>query len=521
MHKLGFLGTLVAVLLAVTPMAAGQAFVQQGNVLDANPRVGSGGLNYGARRYDVNLGNQIVTGNVAGGLGFRGFSPVRDPSSLFFTNYSSPFYGGTGLLGVYAPYSGLPSDRLTVFNRESVSVSALRQGYTPGRLRPTPYYSPSSTVADTGALIAGLNRPGSSQLASPYSPARPDLRIVPKNPLETAAPAAGSLLSVAPRLVRIDTGQALAGPVNSRLMSSRLFGAVREVPVEFLAAQAERYSGGALAVPPPQDVAPEPPEPRGAPGQQPAPEGPEAPVSEEQGAVRLRMPSEASSLAAAGPNSMLRGTAGPLARGLPGTPDRMTQAQAEARAGARPGAGPPLSEAEFTGPIRSFVGTQATAFNQQLDQAEDLLKQGQFYRAAETYTVAQTIDPDNPLPLLGRSVALLAAGDYMSSANSLFTAIRLFESRVALQVDWSALVPAENLLAQRRADLEKRLQVFDDFRLRFLLGYLQFSTGQVNAGLFNMERAAANAPVELESVRRFVAQLKEKFSAGPETRPAK
>ena len=42
--------------------------------------------------------------------------------------------------------------------------------------------------------------------------------------------------------------------------------------------------------------------------------------------------------------------------------------------------------------------------------------------------MARMLDANNPLPLLGRAVSLLAAGDYMSSSTNLFQAIRLFEA---------------------------------------------------------------------------------------------
>ncbi|HOB76727.1 MAG TPA: hypothetical protein PKG54_19625 [Phycisphaerae bacterium] len=517
----------ILAILVGTPFVHGQAFIQQGNALDANPRVGSGGLNYGARQYAPNAANRIVTGNVAGGGSFRGFSPIRDPSSLFFNNYNSPYYGGSGDLGLsglgsYNSQYGLPSDRLSLFNRESVSVNTIRQSGGLANANRTPYYSPGSTVANTGAIVAGLNRPGSSQLISPYTPARPDMRITPPNPLDTARTGGGSLLNISPRLVRIDSGAQLTGPVNQRLLDSRLFGAVREVPITDLASQAQRSSGRALSAPPPDMTRPRPgllpdgTEPRLI---------PEEPSMEdiEDLPGNLRVASEAGRLAAGGPNAALRGTDRTLARAISPLPDREATARAEQRGatGRQPGAGAGQPDLDSAGPLRSFVGTQVTAADRYLEEAEDLLKKGQYYRAADAFAVAQAIDPGDPLPLLGRSAALLLAGDYMSSANLLFTTIRLFESQAALRVDLKALVSDIVLLETRRSDLEERLQLFNDFRLRFLLGYLQFSTGQPEDGLLNMRQAAQEAPAELGALKGFVARLKEKSSSGPSTRPAK
>ncbi|MEM9110637.1 MAG: hypothetical protein AAGC72_11495 [Planctomycetota bacterium] len=62
---------LLTAALAVTP-AQGQVQVQDGNALDANQQVGSGGFNQAAQRVDYRARNLLITGNVGGGRAFRG-----------------------------------------------------------------------------------------------------------------------------------------------------------------------------------------------------------------------------------------------------------------------------------------------------------------------------------------------------------------------------------------------------------------------------------------------------------------
>lgn len=519
---------MVAILLIWPAGLFGQAFVQQGNALDANPRVGSGGLNYGARQFSPNAANRIVTGNVAGGLSFRGYSPIRDPSSLFFTNYTTVPVAGTsgGLTNetfITQSTYGLPSERLNSFNRESVSVANIRQGLVPGRYGPTPYYSPSGTVANTGAIIAGLNRPGTSELISPYMVPRPDLRIAPANPLEAAGGAQASPLEISPRLVRVDTGRPLTGPVNERLLGSRLFGAVREVPINALAAQAQSEAGGALRLPiidrrlyrteePDLDELTRP-------RPEAAPEGEETPDEMLLGipAGALRAPRETGRLAGTGDvDGLRRRTGGTLARPL-------TEPEAVAQAGAEPQPEGLPADRELPGGERTFTGPYAATITRLLEEAEGLLAKGQYYRAADRYALAQTIDPGIPQPPMGRAAALLAAGDYMSSANAIFTTIRLFGERTPTRLELLDRIPDEQVLAERRTDLEQRLQVFDDFRLRFLLGMVQYSTGQREAGLENMEQAAGRAPAEFSAVREYVERLKTAPADqnAPATRPGR
>jgi hypothetical protein len=107
--------TLLAVALLATPALAQQRVQQTGRLLDANPQVGSRGLNtYSLEALtDYQSRNAVITGNVAGGRHFRGN-----------INYGAPgsFGLGTG--------SGLPSDDLYPFERRS-APSAPAQLNTP------------------------------------------------------------------------------------------------------------------------------------------------------------------------------------------------------------------------------------------------------------------------------------------------------------------------------------------------------------------------------------------------------
>jgi hypothetical protein len=163
-------------------------------------------------------------------------------------------------------------------------------------------------------------------------------------------------------------------------------------------------------------------------------------------------------------------------------------------------------------PIRTFVGTEDSVLNQWLARGEELLADGEYYRAADAYRMARAVDFENPLPLLGSTMALLAAGDYLSSANTLFQAIRLFDSLALFRIDLTAFVPDLAALDRRRADLEQRLSRFDDFRLRFLLGYAEYCSGLEEFGLRNMQRASENMPEHLDHVKEFVQVLQRRHS---------
>lgn len=542
--------------LALAVPAIAQQQIRGGNVLDASNRLGSGGLNYAAQRtYNFNAGNRIVTGNVTGGRAFRGYSPIRSSNSLFLGNplgSTSSFSLDTGTAGV--TYStGLPSDSLSTFNRDSYSYYDARRRQQAGGLNDL-YYAPGSTVANTGNIIAGQNMVGTSQFRTPYVNPQPGL-IKPYDPLagvQGAQP--GASLALPTRLVRTDTGQFVTGRTNDRLLRSSLFrGAFREVPVTNLeeAAQAQAHLGAAMrqgdGVQGPLDVRVrdfQPEDPRIMKPTAPTQEAPDrrmgssldqilarAAADGDWEASLLRRPDSADRTAER--RRMARGAPAPSTRltgsfrGADNVFNRMldirdeitggtgttAEGERQARPAGAPGADQPDDPARTRRPavvpeeiqftrLRTFVGTKDSVLNQHLANAERALQDSRFYRASACYELAHTVAPDNPLPLLGRATALLAAGDYMTSVSELFRAIHLFESLSLFQIDLPSFVPDLNVLDRRRADLESRLALHDDYRLRFLLGFAEYCSGLTDRGIANMEQAIASAPIFMEVNQR-------------------
>jgi len=141
-------------------------------------------------------------------------------------------------------------------------------------------------------------------------------------------------------------------------------------------------------------------------------------------------------------------------------------------------------------PLETFAGQGPSAFNDQMLKAESLMEIGHYYEAADRYATASAMDPTNPLPLLGRGHALLAAGDYRSAAHALLQGLERFPEIARFALDLRALMGGGEQIDIRRADLLARLRERDSAELRFLLGYLEYHTGDRQRGLENLERAA-------------------------------
>lgn len=126
-----------------------------GHALDANPGRGTGGLNRPSGRFDAGgYADAVITGNVTGLGRFQAYSPVLQTNQF---------------------RASLPSAGLSSFEGASVGVGDVlsNRGLTSTR-----YYGVQQTVSDVGFIRAGMNAPGSSQLASPYA-APPRAGVLP------------------------------------------------------------------------------------------------------------------------------------------------------------------------------------------------------------------------------------------------------------------------------------------------------------------------------------------------------
>lgn len=592
----------MAVLLAGVS-AMGQYQIEQGRVLDANTRLGSGGLNYAQPQYQYNAGNRLMTGNVAGGRSFRGMSGISDPNAMFpgsrlidptlgsslFDSATAEIVSRTSQISAYA----LPSSRLDTFRRDSFNVWDYRNlGYNQASQVTgyIPYYSTTSAVTNTGAIIAGRNRLGTSQVYNPYETLGAALPMGAVDPYAVSGSLVkdGSSLAVPSRLLRKVSGEPLSGGFNSQLLQSRLFsGAVRQVTLAELSNQRSREE--ALGADMTSDVT-------SRVDFRVKPFGPEDTRVEgtglldtrrdmridagtgldrvferaaADGELRTGISAEAFTSPGAGRSALdqaaglRRSPAGPFATtGDVFAKMRTLSRQLPQSKLARPYAGAPASQKPeltlvpktvsppITAPtmtpqtaesmaaaqesalttIKTFVGTHDSVINEGLAQGEEKLQNKQFYRAAEQYQLTRSMAPDNPLPMLGNAMALLAAGDYMTAVNNLFDAIRVFESLSMFQIDLQSFVTDLDTLDRRRADLESRLEQAENFRLRFLLGWAEYCSGFKELGLGNMEKAMAIAlpekpeseePIaisftdepkaQLEAVQRFVEALREQY----------
>lgn len=460
-------------------------------------------------------GNAIVGGLARGGMSFQGYSPIGDP------------------LTFRAP---LGSSALSSFRRDSVSVA---DAYAPPAIGyfSRPYYDPSRTVGTVGSL-QGYN---------PLAVGAPTRD--PRTTMGVALPQ----VSVPTTGVVLTPAQAAVAPVPS-VPTSSIFGveslpAVPELPKpdlerRLMTAAGLTVPGGPAAVPAPvgpqssnpleavtrRELSPQPglalPDteappwarlvaPRGA--VQPGVTLPPPPPPSAAPTPKL---TDASILPGYDVFNDLR-----LAVALQADPRATWFEEMKAALRTQPELAAQLREdaartpQEYIDrlndtPLTSFTGGGPSPVNNELLKAEALMDIGSYTEAAERYAEAARLDPVNPLPLIGRGHALLAAGFYRSAAEALLRGLDRYPDLARFRMDLTALMGSGEVIDMRRADIAKQLSQRESPELRFLLGYLEYHTGDTARGLENLTRAATD-PRATSVMGRYVDVLRARGGAPP------
>jgi len=198
--KRSILPSVLVALGLAAPALAQQAAGGDGRALDANPQVGSGGYNANAPQIDYQLRNDLVTGNVTGGQGFRGNVGYTAPGE---------FRGGVG------------SDTVFDFNARSLPPAPRGYNYYGGGAGASVYREYAVPSAQAPLISAGGGAPayygGGTFLVAPRPGATYGERFTP---LPTEGTPVNSLGTPA----RVPGFDAAGGYTESPIFGVRQFG---------------------------------------------------------------------------------------------------------------------------------------------------------------------------------------------------------------------------------------------------------------------------------------------------------
>ncbi len=146
------------------------------------------------------------------------------------------------------------------------------------------------------------------------------------------------------------------------------------------------------------------------------------------------------------------------------------------------------------GEHKTFASFTDDKFNRYMRAGEEYLKHGKYYRAADAYTLASIYKANDPLAYAGKSHALFAAGEYMSSALFLARALEIFPGYSQFKIDIEAMVGDRDKLESRVLDVEQWQKESGSAELQFLLGYIYHQMGRGDRAKEMIDKAYEKMP---------------------------
>ncbi|MCP4259723.1 MAG: tetratricopeptide repeat protein [Planctomycetes bacterium] len=160
-----------------------------------------------------------------------------------------------------------------------------------------------------------------------------------------------------------------------------------------------------------------------------------------------------------------------------------------------------LSQADLSAKAKSIRGSHTRAdtfsmsrFNHHFKEAQDHLKGGRYYAAADSFALASIYKPNEPLCFSGKGHALLGAGEYISSALFLSRAIESNPEYVKTKVNLAATLGGQHILESRIADIREWLLRSGSGNLDFLLGYVYYRMGRLGPAQQAINAAYVKTP---------------------------
>ncbi|MBN1795832.1 MAG: hypothetical protein JW804_04100 [Sedimentisphaerales bacterium] len=138
---------------------------------------------------------------------------------------------------------------------------------------------------------------------------------------------------------------------------------------------------------------------------------------------------------------------------------------------------------------KSFASKSNDEFNKYMRSAEENMKSGKFYKAADDYSLASIYNPSDPLAYAGKSHALFAAGEYLSSALNLNRAIEIFGGYAEVKVDVVAMIGDKDTVEKRLADIDTWYEVTSSPELKFLQAYIYLQIDRLDKATDAIEDA--------------------------------
>lgn len=154
---------------------------------------------------------------------------------------------------------------------------------------------------------------------------------------------------------------------------------------------------------------------------------------------------------------------------------------------------PKLSHAEvktILGEHESVESFAAAKYEEYMRVAADFMKNNKYYRAADSYALAEVFKSNDPTALIGRGHALFAAGEYMSSSYFIERAITISPEFASGKLDLATIFSDRDLYESRVNKIVEWYKRSEAPELAFLLAYMFYQDGNLGMAVQAIEEAS-------------------------------
>lgn len=145
---------------------------------------------------------------------------------------------------------------------------------------------------------------------------------------------------------------------------------------------------------------------------------------------------------------------------------------------------------------KTFANLAQAKASQYIDAGMQLIQQGKYYKAADSFSMAAIWQPDNGLVYAGQSWALFNAGEFMSSAYYLGRAIELNPKLAERKIALTMLTSDRDVYENRLLEVSEWQKRSNSGELAFLMAYFYWQDGKVSQAQESMQTALALLPQE-------------------------
>jgi hypothetical protein len=155
---------------------------------------------------------------------------------------------------------------------------------------------------------------------------------------------------------------------------------------------------------------------------------------------------------------------------------------------------------EILGHHKTYKSFAEAKFSEYMMRASRYLKEGKYYKAADTYTLAAVYDSGNGEIFANKAVALFAAGEYMSASFFLTRGLTLSPEYARRRIDLVDMLGSRDVIDDRLVEMNEWVKKSGSGELSFLMAYIYRNINNTVMARTHINMAANKIP-ENEAVK--------------------